>query len=73
LRGGRRESTRTVERVVAAATNPVEIVLAAPLVVWRMFTTLSGDERVMWIIWIWAIFALERAFRSYRARPSATV
>jgi hypothetical protein len=32
--------------------------LAGPAVVWRMLTTLSPDERVMWIVWTWAIAAI---------------
>jgi len=61
-----------VERTVAGATNPVTVVLALPLVTWRMFTTLSADERVMWIIWVWALFAISRGVRRYRPRPSVT-
>jgi len=71
IRSGRRGSTRTVERTIAPANNAFEVALAAPLVTWRMFTTLSADERVMWIIWIWAVLALARASRQYRPRPSA--
>jgi hypothetical protein len=70
LRRGRREATKTVERVVANGTNPVAIAFAAPLVVWRMFTTLSADERVAWIIWIWLIFVVVRGARRLRVRPS---
>jgi hypothetical protein len=69
---GRRAATRVVERRIAGGTNIVELALAAPLIVWRMFTTLSGDERVAWIIWIWTLFALTRAVKRVRVRPSAT-
>jgi hypothetical protein len=71
LRQGRRAATRTVERRIAPATNPVEIVLSAPLVLWTMFTTLSADERVMWLMWTWGLVLVIRGVRSYRARPSA--
>jgi hypothetical protein len=72
LRGGRRQAARTVERRVAAATNPVSVGFAAPLVAWRMLTTLSADERVMWLIWAWGLVLLARGVRAYRIRPSAT-
>jgi hypothetical protein len=70
LHRGRREATRPVERVVANGTNPVAIAFAGPLVVWRMFTTLSADERVAWIIWIWLIVIVVRGARRLRVRPS---
>ena len=72
LRVGRREATRTVERRVARATNPVALSFAAPWVAWRMFTTLSADERVMWLIWTWGLVVLIRGVHAYRFRPSAT-
>ena len=72
LRGGRRQAARTVERRVAAATNPVSLVFAAPLVAWRMLSTLSADERVMWLLWAWGLALLARGLRAYRIRPSAT-
>jgi hypothetical protein len=72
LRVGRRGATRTVERRVAGAVNPIEVVFAMPLVVWRMFTTLSADERVMWLIWAWGLVLVARGLRAYRMRPSAT-
>ena len=72
LRQGRRGATRTVERRVAGATNPVTAVLSLPLVLWRMLTTLSADERVMWLIWTWAVYLIIRGFRAYRPRPSLT-
>ncbi len=71
LREGRNGSTRTVERRVAGGTNPLSLLLAAPLVVWRMFTTLSADERVAWIIWTWVVVALIRGAKRFRVRPSA--
>jgi hypothetical protein len=70
LRIGRREATKTVERRVAGATDPVSLVLSAPLVAWRMFTALSADERVLWLIWTWGIVILIRGLHAYRIRPS---
>lgn len=72
LRIGRREATKTVERRVALATDPVSLVFSAPLVAWRMLTTLSPDERVLWLIWIWGVVVLIRGLHAYRIRPSAT-
>jgi hypothetical protein len=70
LRIGRRQATRTVERHVAGATNPVTLLLAAPLVTWRMFTTLNADERVMWLVWTWGLVLLWRGAKRFRVRPS---
>ncbi len=70
LRIGRREATRTVERRVADGVTPMSIVLAPPVIAWRMFTTLSPDERVTWIVWVWGLLFLGRAVRRYRPRPS---
>jgi hypothetical protein len=72
LRVARREATRVVERRVAAGENPVALIFTGPLVAWGMLTTLSADERVMWLIWTWGIVLLVRGLRRYRPRPSAT-
>ena len=72
LRDGRRESTRTVERVVASGSGPVSLVFAGPLVTWRMLTTLSADERVIWLVWTWGLVIVVRGLRRYRIRPSGT-
>lgn len=71
LRQGRRESTRAVERRVAGGQNPLALLLAAPLITWRMFTMLSADERVAWIIWVWALVVVVRGLKRMRVRPSA--
>ena len=71
LRLGRRQSTRVVERRAAPGTEPIQIVFAAPVVIWSMFAMLSPDERVAWIIWTWAIVIAIRAWRSSRARRAA--
>jgi hypothetical protein len=67
---GRRRGTRVVERVVTG-NSFLELVLAGPMILWRMFATLSSDERVAWIIWVWALFALSRTLKRVRVRPSA--
>jgi hypothetical protein len=70
LRFGRRASTRPVERRVAGGQNPLSLALTGPLVTWRMLTTLSADERVMWLIWTWGIVGLARLVRRYPARQT---
>ncbi len=71
LRVGRRAATRPIERIVAGGRNPISLALTPIVVTWRMMTTLSADERVMWIIWTWAIVFLIRVARRYRPRDSA--
>ena len=72
LRFGRRQATRVVERRVADASSPIELAFAGPLVAWRMFTTLSADERVMWLVWTWGLVLLARGTRAYlRRTPNA--
>jgi hypothetical protein len=44
LRVTRREATRVIERRVADGQNPVALALTAPVVAWRMLTTLSGTS-----------------------------
>jgi hypothetical protein len=72
LRVTRREATRVIERRVAGGQNPVALAFTAPVVAGRMLTTLSADERVMWLIWTWGVVLLVRGLRRYRPRPSAT-
>jgi hypothetical protein len=69
LHFGRRRGTRVVERVVAGS-GFFGLVLAGPAIAWRMFTTLSSDERVAWLIWVWVAFALSRTLKRVRVRPS---
>jgi hypothetical protein len=66
---GRRRGTRVVERVTAGA-GFFGLVLAGPVIAWQMLATLSSDERVAWIIWVWALFALSRTLKRVRLRPS---
>ena len=61
IRKGRRRVTRVMERVVADPGNsPIELALTGPIAFWRMLTTISADERVLWVIWIWAIVLIAR-------------
>lgn len=72
MREGRREATRTVERVVADGSNPATLAFTGPLVAWQMLTALAPDERVMWLVWTWGIVVIARGLRRYRIRPSGT-
>ena len=74
LRNGRKDATRVAERRVAESTTPTSVALAGPAVAWRMLTTLSADERVMWIVWTWAIVLIAVVVhrrRRMRAHASA--
>lgn len=64
IRQAGRNATRVVERRVAEADGPSRVVLTVPLVTWRMFTTLSADQRVMWVVWAWALVLVVRGARS---------
>ena len=70
LRAGR-EATRVVERRIPGELNggnPLELTLTLPIVVWSMFTTLSVDERVIWLVWVWAVVLAWRLTSSLRRR-----
>jgi hypothetical protein len=72
LRVGRRQATRVVERRVADGASPIALAFAAPVVLWRMLTTLTADERVMWLVWVWGSVLIARVVRAYRRRPLST-
>ena len=64
-------------RAPSSASSPAarivaSLVFTGPLVVWRMFTTLGPDERVMWLVWTWGLVIVARGLRRYRIRPSGT-
>ena len=72
LRRGRRRATRVIERVVAdPGTSPTLLALTGPIVSWRMLTTLSADERVAWVVWIWAIALVVRGSARWSRRRAA--
>jgi hypothetical protein len=50
--------------------NAARLALTLPLVTWRMLTTLSIDQRVMWIVWAWGLLVLGRLTARWRRRPS---
>jgi hypothetical protein len=70
LREGK-EATRVVERRIAGELNSggvLELVLTLPMVTWSMLTTLSVDERVMWVVWAWLLVVAARLTSSWRRR-----
>lgn len=70
LRQGK-EATRVVERRVAGelnGANALETTMTLPIVTWRMLTTLSVDERVMWIVWVWVLAVAWRLTRTWHRR-----
>ncbi len=56
IRDGGFGATRAVERTTAdPETSAVALAFSVVVVPWRMLTTLSAEERLMWLIWTWAI------------------
>ena len=56
LRGGGRASTRVVSRYIADSDGPAALPFTVPIVAWGMLRTLSGEERVVWLVWAALIF-----------------
>lgn len=70
LRQGR-EATRVVERRIAGELNggnAIELTLTLPVVTWSMLTTLSVDERIMWVVWVWLVVLAARLTIEWRRR-----
>jgi hypothetical protein len=59
--------TRVIERRVADGTNTLGLALTIAAAPGRMFTTLSTDERISWLIWIWLLTATTWWTRRRRA------
>lgn len=60
--------TLAVERVVEYPGNGVQLALTAVTVPLMMFRTLATDERIMWLVWIWAVWGTIRWATQRRAR-----
>ena len=67
LREGGYRGTRVVERRVAYPDTPTELWLTAAIVPFRMFTTLSNEERIVWLMWIWGVTVAVWLWRRRRA------
>lgn len=65
------QASRVVERRVAdTGGSPWRLAATLPLVAARMLTTLSENERVSWLIWIWIPVLLPMAWRRRRRTAS---
>lgn len=72
IRTGGFGATRVVERRVAdPGGNLAALVASVVTVPYRMLTTLSGDERVSWILWTWAVAGIAALWRHRRRREAA--
>ena len=72
IRQGGVGATKVVERRAADGSNAASLVFTIVTAPWRMLTTLSSDERVAWLLWIWAVTAASWLLRR-RRRLSAAV
>jgi hypothetical protein len=69
IREAGRLATRVVERRVAEGEpSALRLALTVPLVTWRMLTTFSVDQRVMWVVWAWLLAFAWRYARRLGAR-----
>ncbi len=72
IRTGGFEATRVVERRQASTSiSAWRLAATLPLVATRMFTMLSENERVSWLIWIWGIVLAGFAWRRRRWSPAS--
>lgn len=60
--------SRTVERTIPYPANSFGLAFTILSVPFTMLRTLSTDERVMWLVWIWAIWGLAAWATRRRAR-----
>ena len=70
LRDGRFRATRVVERRIAEPATGVQLAATVFTVPARMLTTLSNDERIVWLLWTWLIVVVGRLVRP-RLRSTA--
>jgi hypothetical protein len=61
---------RAVERRVAGGTSGIALALTLFSAPARMLTTLSNDERISWLIWIWLVTAVIWWIRRNRTRSA---
>ena len=67
IRAGGFSATQVVERREAnTSLSQWRLMATVPLVVGRMFTMLSENERVSWLIWIWVIVLGQVAWRRWK-------
>jgi hypothetical protein len=68
LREGGYGVTRPVERVVATPGSWPALIASVVTIPWTMLRTLSTEERVAWLAWIWVVTAAAWVVRRRRAR-----
>jgi predicted metal-dependent phosphoesterase TrpH len=68
LREGGYKATRVVERAGGTGDGFFRVLFALPVVVWRLTSTLAPDQRVMWLVWTWALVLFFRTTRRARRR-----
>jgi len=72
LRIGGFGSTLVAERRVAnPGGSDIQLALSIVTIPWRMLTTLSNEERVAWLAWIWGLAAAAWWARGRRRRAAA--
>ena len=72
IRDGGFNATRVIERRVADPGNDPRGMLGAIVFVpWRMLTTISNDERGVWLLWTWLVWAAAAWNRRRSARMAA--
>jgi hypothetical protein len=74
LRDGPARAVHVIERRRAdPGASAIALAATVPVVAWSMLTTLSGSERLVWISWIWAAWAIVvlARRRSSSAKPLA--
>ena len=72
IRQGGRNLTRVAERYVANTETGIALPFTVPLVGWGMLQTLTTDERVVWIVWLVALYLLWRTREGWSKRRDAS-
>jgi hypothetical protein len=52
-----RQGAMVVERTVGSGSSAMSVAFTPVVVGWQMTTALSPEERVAWLVWVWALFA----------------
>jgi hypothetical protein len=71
IRAAGPQGTRVVERRIADTDTGLRLPFTVPLVLWDMLRTLSGDERIMWLLWTLLAAGLYALRERRRPAPAA--